>query len=113
MPGRSKILKKPGWKDRRAEHEAWLVKMGVKLGKPRKARFRGDLASPLEARTLERESPRIESAGSLIPGSAPPRRSNAYSGDALLGVGTMHKSNAVPVSSKEAALEIARMRRGG
>lgn len=34
-----------------------------------------------------------------------------YTGDKMLGIGTMHKSNAVPVFSEEAATEISRMRR--
>jgi hypothetical protein len=35
-----------------------------------------------------------------------------YTGSAVIGVATMHKSNAVPVFSTEDAVEIARMRRG-
>lgn len=34
-----------------------------------------------------------------------------YSGDKIVGISTLHKSNAVPVFSQEAAIEIARMRR--
>ena len=37
---------------------------------------------------------------------------NTYTGDRLLGIATMHKSNSVPVFSQEDAHEIARMRRG-
>lgn len=35
-----------------------------------------------------------------------------YTGTKILGIGTMHKSNAVPVFSDEEAVEISRMRRG-
>jgi hypothetical protein len=35
-----------------------------------------------------------------------------YTGTAIKGIGTMHKSNAVPVFSDEEAVEISRMRRG-
>jgi len=35
-----------------------------------------------------------------------------YTGTAIKGIGTMHKSNAVPVFSDEQAIEIATMRRG-
>ena len=35
-----------------------------------------------------------------------------YTGTKILGIGTMHKSNAVPVFSDEEAHDIARMRRG-
>lgn len=34
-----------------------------------------------------------------------------YTGDNMLGIGTMHKSNSVPVFSKEEAKDIATMRR--
>jgi hypothetical protein len=35
-----------------------------------------------------------------------------YTGTKILGIGTMHKSNAVPIFSDEQAVEIATMRRG-
>jgi len=35
-----------------------------------------------------------------------------YTGTAMIGIGTLHKSNAVPVFSTEEASEMARMRRG-
>jgi hypothetical protein len=41
------------------------------------------------------------------------RPNNNYTGSALLGIGTMHKSNAVPVFSKEDAVAIREMKAGG
>lgn len=35
-----------------------------------------------------------------------------YTGTAIIGISTMHKSNAIPVFSKEQAIEISKMRRG-
>jgi len=35
-----------------------------------------------------------------------------YTGDKILGIGTMHKSNAVPIFSDEEAKSISKMRRG-
>jgi len=35
-----------------------------------------------------------------------------YTGTKILGIGTMHKSNAVPVFSNDEAVEISKMRRG-
>lgn len=35
-----------------------------------------------------------------------------YTGSAIKGIGTMHKSNAVPIFTDEQAIEIATMRRG-
>jgi hypothetical protein len=39
------------------------------------------------------------------------RKENVYTGDRLLGIATMHKSNLVPVFSQESAEEISKMRR--
>ena len=36
---------------------------------------------------------------------------NLYTGDKIKGIGTMHKSNAVPIFSDEEAVDIAHMRR--
>lgn len=35
-----------------------------------------------------------------------------YTGDAMIGIGQLHKSNAVPIFSKEDAIDISKMRRG-
>ena len=40
---------------------------------------------------------------------APRKASMGYTGSAVLGVATMHKSNAVPVFSKDEASEISQM----
>jgi hypothetical protein len=34
-----------------------------------------------------------------------------YTGDKIIGIGTMHKSNAVPIFSDEQAIDISKMRR--
>jgi hypothetical protein len=35
-----------------------------------------------------------------------------YTGDKMIGIGVLHKSNAVPVFSDEEAVDISKMRRG-
>lgn len=54
--------------------------------------------------------PSRESTGP-IGGTAKPD-TPTYSGTEVIGVATMHKSNAVPVTGKKDATEVARMRRG-
>jgi len=44
-------------------------------------------------------------------GSATKKTSPVYTGDAMLGVAQMHKSNAVPVFSQEEVIDIGKMRR--
>ena len=39
------------------------------------------------------------------------KQSNVYTGTKIKGIGTMHKSNAVPIFSDEEAQDIAKMRR--
>lgn len=38
--------------------------------------------------------------------------SKVYTGDKIIGIGTMHKSNVVPIFSEEQAKDISTMRRG-
>lgn len=40
------------------------------------------------------------------------RQTLKYTGDAMIGISTMHKSNAVPVFSPDHAKDISKMRRG-
>ena len=45
-------------------------------------------------------------------GVAVKRQQNTYTGDAMIGIGQLHKSNAVPVFKQEDAVDLAKMRRG-
>ena len=40
------------------------------------------------------------------------KQQQTYTGTSMMGIATLHKSNAVPVFSQEDAVEISRMRRG-
>ncbi len=40
------------------------------------------------------------------------REVQKYTGDKVLGIATMHKSNAVPIFSNDQAVDVAKMRRG-
>lgn len=66
---------------------------------PPKVSFRG-------AELLSKPSLRT-GAGSTAKVTSP-----QYTGDKVKGIGTMHKSNAVPIFSDEEAVEISQMRRG-
>ena len=45
-------------------------------------------------------------------GNASKKETMQYTGTKMIGIGTLHKSNAVPVFSDHEAKEMARMRRG-
>ena len=45
-------------------------------------------------------------------GAASAKQTHQYTGTKMIGIGTLHKSNAVPVFCDDEAKEMARMRRG-
>jgi hypothetical protein len=61
--------------------------------------------------TYRREVPYVPSLGDGI-GNAVKKDRNQYTGNKMLGVACMHKSNLVPIFNDEAAIEVANMRRG-
>ena len=66
--------------------------------------------SGLDATTYRRESPNIPSGDTYTSFKAT-KKEMKYTGDKLIGIATMHKSNSVPVFKQEDAEDIARMRR--
>jgi hypothetical protein len=56
------------------------------------------------------QSTRIPSRDTGI-GNAPLAPAKVYTGTKMIGIGQLHKSNAVPVFSDEEAVDISRMRR--
>lgn len=52
------------------------------------------------------------SLGQWITGPVASKPSPVYTGTKVIGIGTMHKSNAVPIFSDEEAQDISKMRRG-
>lgn len=88
-----------------AQYEAY------RSGKLRRSRGKVLPKSPMEATTLRRETPKIPSGDTYESFSGGNRKEMKYTGDKLMGIATMHKSNMVPVFKQEDAEEIARMRR--
>ena len=65
---------------------------------------------PTQTPAYRRETPEIKS----LPFTAGPclkSPDKVYTGTMIKGIGTMHKSNAVPIFSDEQAVDIAKMRR--
>lgn len=108
--GRSKKRKQNAkQRELQASWEAMLKKYATKKIVPRKDQSLSDVYS-LGAPAC-RETPKIPS----LPFTAGPctkAPDKVYTGTAIKGIGTMHKSNAVPIFSDEQAVDIARMRRG-
>lgn len=88
-------------------------KWGVEAeAKKRKRALSAPVMLPTQAGTYQRNTgPRIPSLNSadMTPATKAPEK--VYTGTKILGIGTMHKSNAVPIFSDDQAKEISSMRR--
>lgn len=60
----------------------------------------------------EGRSSRIYKSVDTGGGSTAPAPTKVYTGDKMKGIGTMHKSNMVPIFSNQEAEDISKMRRG-
>jgi len=75
-----------------------------------KPKLKGVYTAP-EYKPYRRETPDIPSLGNGV-GVATKKESTRYTGDLIVGIATMHKSNAVPVMrGTDQAKDIAAMRR--
>lgn len=96
-----------------AKHEAWLKARGLddeSLKKKLKVDRKGNRPGISDIPDYS-TGPRVTS--DVVPGSGVARAEKRYTGDELMGIGTMHKSNAVPVrkDNPDAARDLASMRR--
>lgn len=58
------------------------------------------------------EEPKPKSLNTWVTGAVNTKQTPQYTGTKIIGIGTMHKSNAVPIFSDQEAVDISRMRRG-
>ena len=85
------------------QHEKFLKKMGVKRS----------VAQSGSASALGAEGQRFKSFHSdqLPKGVCAKPEPKVYTGDLIIGIAQMHKSNAVPIARKQDAIDISKMRR--
>ena len=86
------------WQAMLKKYETKPIPKSVKLMQPTKA--------------YVRETRRYPSLNSGVGSCTKPVQGKVYTGTAMIGIGTLHKSNAVPIFSAEEAIEISKMRRG-
>jgi len=106
---KSKKRKVP--KAKQAEYDAWLK--SIEDMKPKslsKFTQRPTIKNPVVTGVFVRETRKIESLDSGL-GTATKPAPKVYTGTAMKGIATMHKSNAVPVFTDEQAKDISSMRR--
>ena len=98
----------PGHAAAAASHDAWLRKMGVHPDQLKSKPKSSGNTIPDYAATKSS----LPTSDRIVP-IAGKRKANEYTGTEIIGIGTLHKSNMVPVrADSNDAKEIARMRRG-
>lgn len=100
MP-KAKVSRRQSMEDAKRRHEDWLKRMGVK-GKPRE--------SPYDIPDYRTE-PNASLSNSIC-NNGSKKEAKSYTGTLIKGIATMHKSNAVPITSDDQAKDISAMRYG-
>jgi hypothetical protein len=100
-------------KQAKEQHDKWLAE----INKPVQKFARGTSVKitktvPTPRIPPGRETPKISSLDTGFVPCTKTVSGNSYTGTKMLGIGTLHKSNAVPVFNNDEAIEIAKMRRG-
>lgn len=85
-----------------ARHEKWLESMGIK------GRTRLNGVDHVNLREGLYENAKLTNS---IAGNGSKKDTKVYTGDYVKGIATMHKSNAIPITSKQQAIDSATMRR--
>lgn len=100
--GKRRKAKKKSLSLRKAEAdmEKFYAKMGIDTNK--KSEHRNEIPD-------YDTGPRVTS--DQIAGNGTKKEANQYTGDYIIGLGQMHKSNSVPITRKQDAVAIANMRR--
>ena len=110
--GKSKLKRKPGWQKAEQEHREWLIKMGINpdLKAAKKKEF---IPYEHESKSYVRNTKSYPSVStsSGVPESGTKKPTMVYSGDYIIGIATMHKSNSVPVGRGDNPIDYATMRR--
>ena len=101
-----KQKRQPGHAKAQAAHDAWLKKMGVH---PSQLKHK-EKSSGASVPTYSTQSTGVKTSDIIMP-IAGKRKANEYSGDYIVGLATMHKSNIVPVGKGNSAEDYAKMRR--
>jgi len=106
---KSKARKVP--KAKQAEYDSWLQSVNsMSTGFSRGAPLKSKVKSPVVTGVYIRETAKIKSLDTG-PGEATKAEPMKYTGDKMIGIATLHKSNAVPVFNSSDAVEISNMRR--
>lgn len=112
--GKKKFASAEHARKAREQQESWqafMKKWGIKEEERKQKRGLAAPTMPKKPEPYRRETPHYPSLNSDS-GVATKKPVQQYTGDAMIGIGQLHKSNSIPVFSKEDAVDISKMRRG-
>lgn len=78
----------------------------------KKVGYKGGGGSVHKVPDYETPVPNLAKCSNTVTYTPHSRVRKKYTGDEIIGIAVMHKSNAVPIRSKKTAEEVAKMRRG-
>ena len=107
--GKQKFRNAEEAKRSRELKESW-EKLLQRQGVPKEKR-KPTKVQPLVYSLSVRETQKIKSLPDTGKGAISSKQIPKYTGDKIIGIGTMHKSNAVPIFSDNEAKDISSMRR--
>jgi len=108
-----KSKKKKQTKKSIAEYEQWLNShKPTTFSKGLKPQKVSVVSFPKLSIPEGRSTKHIPSLDTGLGNATKPIEGKRYTGTKMIGIGTLHKSNAVPVFNTEEAVEMAKMRRG-
>ena len=111
---KSKVKSKAMPKAEREAYAKWCAKYDIKPeGKTKKKptnmiKLPGTVYTPFIRETIRYPSRDTGHSGVVTTGV----KKYTYTGDKMLGIAVMHKSNLVPIFTEENAMDVSRMRRG-
>ena len=101
-----KVKKQPGWQKAQQQHDEWLRSMGVHPDQLKNKEKHSGYSIP----NYTESRPSLPTSDRIC-GSTAKKSQVKYSGDYIVGIATMHKSNTVPVGKGANAKDYAQMRR--
>ena len=107
-----KSKKKKKTKEQIAQYQQWLDSVKSQTTNfSGKYKVKSIQVSKKPVEVYHREVPYYPSRDTGLGNATKPIRGDVYTGTAMKGIGTLHKSNAVPIFSNEEAIDQANMRR--
>ena len=101
-----KVKKQPGWQKAQQQHDEWLRSMGVHPDQLKNKEKHSGYSIP----NYTESRPSLPTADRIC-GSTAKKSQVKYSGDYIVGIATMHKSNLVPVGRGDKPEDYSKMRR--